>query len=264
MRNVLGFFLIGVMACAAWGQRPPIVTRQGDAHLTGPVKAGEGSMLDSYGPGIQAGADRLVATQCPSGGWNWTPEDCSATYQNLNGPIASGLLYAYGITNDPYHKGSAVSAGNYAKQYQYPNGTNRFSSDYAAMFIRLANATGDPTWSNFAKVNYFDLLGNATYGPAQNWDDAALIAEMTAYRGAYEVNILPWDFADIPWAAGALGYSTQQTTFVKQELWVPFGVPADTFLADNPICPKCGIPLSPANRVVEHPASQPETAPAPR
>jgi len=190
----------------------------------GPFEGGQAER--GVGPGIQAAADHLVATQCANGGWNWAVETCAATYYNLNGPIGRGLIDAYGYTSDPTHLAAAVKAGNYELTSTYTNGEYRGSSGSASFLYKLSQTSGNPTYSNWAAVEFFDELTNGTYGP-DNRDTAGWIALVQTGRSGSQINLRPWDFAELPWVAGIIGNPdsttppdgvSQQTMFLNAVL----------------------------------------------
>lgn len=187
----------------------------------GPVLSGTRSVgtpsLNRSVVGIQTAADHIVGQQCMDGGWGWPHASCTATYNNITGPIGTGLLRAYQVTNDPAHLAAAVAGGNFDLTFQYTNGESRFGA-YTAYFLwQLSQATGDPQYSTHAATKFFDELTAATYGPS-DLDTAGWIASVQAARTGYAINLRPWEFPRVLAVSGAIGNAGQQALFVQAVL----------------------------------------------
>ncbi len=164
--------------------------------------------------GLQDGADHIIGQQCTNGGFGWPHNSCSATFNNITGPICLGLLDAYQYTNDAAHLAAAVSGGDYDLTFQYTNGEARFGA-FAPYFLwRLSQASGDPQYSNHAATKFFDELTAGTYGP-DDLDTAGWILSVQTGRTGTWVNLRPWEFSNIIPAAAAIGNTGQVALFVQ-------------------------------------------------
>ncbi len=151
-------------------------------HLGERKSSGLAEPHSSLGPGLQAAADYVVASQCAVGGWCW-PNGmacCPNPPVNTAPPIALGLLNAYAHTSDPDHLAAAELAADWVMAYQYTNGEARFGSFTAMHLYRLSGVTGDSTYSDWAATEFYDELTAATYGP-DDLDTYGWIAAVQAY-----------------------------------------------------------------------------------
>jgi len=168
-------------------------------------------------PILQAGADHIVAQQCSDGGFGWPHDDCSATYHNITAPILLGVLHAYASTRDANHLAAAGAGGDFDLGSQWDNGEPRFGVQTPYFFMQLSAASGDPTYADHAAQEFFDALTAGTYGP-DDWDTAAFIANVFAYRTGTWVNLRPWEFCYLVQAARILGNPGQADAFVQAAL----------------------------------------------
>jgi hypothetical protein len=215
-RSVLVFattFMLLAVHSLAQAERPSraVPWHDGPA-MVGPSDAfvDEGG-LRAFGPGLQAGADHIIGFQCSNGGWGWPHEACpTTTYNNITGPIALGLLHAYGYTGDAAHLASAVAGGDYDLTFTYPNTEFRFGVFAPAFLHTLSGASGDGAYSSHAAVYFFDELTAKTYGTA-DLDTHTFIAAVQSGRIGGLINLRPWDFHMLPFAAGAIGNADSTT-----------------------------------------------------
>ncbi len=166
---------------------------------------------------LQAGADHIVAQQCPDGGFGWPHDDCGTTYHNITAPILLGVLRAWEETADANHLAAAVAGGDFELTSQYSNGEPRFGIQTPFFFMQLSAATGDSTYTDFASQEFFDALTAGTYGP-NDWDTAGLIQAVFTYRTGTWVNLRPWEFCNVVAAAAALGNPGQADAFAQAAL----------------------------------------------
>ncbi len=216
-RLVTGFVAVLLLAGTAWAggaQRPPIVAPTDGETALFDQSVGTGEVLRAIGPGMQAGADEIIADQCPNGGWNWPHGGCSATYNNITGPICLGLMHAYASTGDPDHKAAAVAGGNYDLTSVYGNGEARFGTSAPYFLWQLSALTGNAAYSTHAETKFFDELSGGTYGPS-NYDTAGWIASVQAGRTGPWINLRSWEFENIIPTAAAIGNAGQDTLFTN-------------------------------------------------
>ncbi len=185
----------------------------GDPAIGRPVYAARTMSL----AGLQSGADHIVGQQCPNGGFGWPHNDCSATYNNVTGPICLGLLDAYARTADVDHQNAAANGGNYDLTSQYGNGEARFGAFMAHFLWRLSAATGNPAYALHAETEFFDELDASTYGPS-DLNTAGWIGLVQAARAGTWVNLLPWEFHNIIPTAAAIGNAGQAAAFEQAVL----------------------------------------------
>ena len=159
---------------------------------------------------IQAGADRVVATQYTDGKWGW-PINVPPTYDNITGPIGLGLVSAYGVTADANHLNSAMLAGD-----SLVGMTADWVGTYNPMFlVKLADATGNASYLTQAS-SFYDDLRNGTYTrKGTDYDTAGFIAMVQAGRSGTWSNLLPWEFAPLAYAASRVGTQAQVDAFVQ-------------------------------------------------
>lgn len=168
-------------------------------------------------PILQAGADHIVAQQCPDGGFGWPHDDCGATYHNITAPILMGVLNAHTFTMDPAHLAAAVAGGDFDLTYQWSNGEPRFGAQTPYFLQVLSVHSGDPAYADHASQYFFDALQAGTYGP-DDWDTAAFIANVFAYRTGTWVNLRPWEFCTLVRAAATAGNPGQVDAFAQAAL----------------------------------------------
>ncbi|GAB4382745.1 MAG: hypothetical protein Kow0022_00940 [Phycisphaerales bacterium] len=198
--------------------RPPPAVPYGQAMpYAGPLmNRGMGGGDRNASTQIQDAADHIVNQQCTAttGGWGWPHDDCSATFNNITGPIATGLLRAYERTSDPAHLNSAILGGNYDLTYQYINGEARFATFTPAFLQDLSSVSGDPTYASWAASEFFDELAAGTYGPS-DLNTAGWIAAVQAGRAGTWINLLPWEFHLLITTAQDLGQPGQDALFLQ-------------------------------------------------
>jgi len=161
------------------------------------------------------GADYLIDLQFANGGWGWM-DNYTAPSSNTSGATGQGMLRAYDLTGNAAYLNSAKAAGNYQITVTYPSTTNsRFGTFDPYFMLQLSQRAGDNTWSNHAATNFYDALANGTYGAAGNLNTAGYISAVQANRattGAY-VNLRPWEFSTLAYAAEQIGQSGQDGLF---------------------------------------------------
>jgi hypothetical protein len=161
---------------------------------------------------MQAGGDRLTATQNTDGGWGWTLTGTSAT--NTIGPITQGLAAAYQTTGDADQLAALQRAGSFLLTK-----TNKFSPSDGLLAAKLDSVLGGTTYSSFVKTNYFDALAAGTYNrnnAGTLYTTTAMVDLIRTNRAAGGMsNLAAWDVgiglasaqavgADIaPWVTGA-------------------------------------------------------------
>jgi len=199
----------------ATAQVKPGVLRPWDDGMTSPDVGRPVAAAAALAPaGMQAGADHIAAQQCANGGFGWPHNDCSATYNNITGPICLGVLRAHGFTADPAHLNAVTSGAAYDMTFQYSNGEDRFGAAAAYFLWQTTVATGDAQYANHAATGFFDELSAATYGPS-DLDTAGWIASVQAARTGTWVNLRPWEFHTIVPAAAAIGNPGQEAAFLQ-------------------------------------------------
>lgn len=216
-----GFMSVLFTLLAGWAAASPprVVTPFGGEDSTGQPGAihhhsdEDDGVIASFGPGMGAGASHVISMQCGNGGWNWPHGGCSATYNNITGPICMGLLHVYDETGNLAALNAAIDGGDYDLTFAYSNSEERFSSFMPAFLRRLTVATGNNVYSDHAATGFFDELSAGTYGPS-DWDTAGWIAAVQAGRSGSLTNLRPWDFHNLPWVAGEIGNSGQQGLFL--------------------------------------------------
>ncbi len=208
---VVGILALVLSSGTAWG-RPPVVGAWGSTQALFDDSPGEGVAPRGVGPGLQAGADHIIAFQCLNNGWGWPHGGCPTTFNNITGPIALGLLNAYSHTGDPAHLASAVAGGGYDLTFQYPNLEFRFGAMTSYFLWQLSLASGDVQYSTHAATKFFDELTAGTYGPG-DLNTASWIAAVEAGRTGTWVNLRPWEFHTIIPTAAAIGNPGQAALF---------------------------------------------------
>lgn len=166
---------------------------------------------------LAAGADHILDQQCADGGFGWPHDDCSLTYHSLSSSIGFGLWAAYTLTADPWHLIGASNAGVFELSAEYDNGEARLGSVTPFFLLRLARATDNTTFSDFATDGLFDPLAAGTYG-TDDLDTAGWIASIETIRSGMWVNLRAWDFHTLIPAAAALGQPGQDDLFEQAVL----------------------------------------------
>jgi len=149
---------------------------------------------------FQAGGDRLIDMQQDDSGWDWPLNDgdlydLSAT--NTAGPIAMGLLASYQQTGDITHLAAATAAGDFIKAVSPPHSTGNGIFMHA-----LSAATGDASYANDVKAEYYDALRDDAYvRNGITYDTAGFGQFLLDVRG----NLAPWDIGLAAVGAARLG-----------------------------------------------------------
>jgi PEP-CTERM motif len=162
---------------------------------------------------IQDGADRVASLQNVDGKWGW-PLNAPPTFNNITGPIGLGMINAYGQTNDPAHLASATDAGNALDGL-----TANWVGTYNPMFmVALFDETGNNAYLNQAQ-SFFNALTAGTYerGAIINHDTTTFITAVQTEggRAAQWINLRPWEFAPLTYAASRAGTPAQQAAFLQ-------------------------------------------------
>jgi PEP-CTERM motif len=159
---------------------------------------------------IQDGADRVESLQDVDGKWGW-PLNAPPTYNNITGPIGIGALTAYGQTADPVHLGSATAAGDALDGL-----TADWVGTYNPMFlISLFDETGNSAYMTQAQT-FFTELGAGTYTRSgSDYTTASYITLVQTGRAGTWVNLLPWEFAPLTYAASRAGTPAQEAAFLQ-------------------------------------------------
>lgn len=88
---------------------------------------------------------------------------------------------------------SMVKAGNYNLDAQYGSGNPRLYSQTALNLWHLSALTGDNTYRDWVETIFYDRLNNGTYGPNQDLDIDAFIANIRT--GASVANLKAWEIS---------------------------------------------------------------------
>jgi hypothetical protein len=161
---------------------------------------------------LVAAAVHILDQQCHNGGFGWPHDDCSATFQNITGPILLGVLGTHNFTRDAAHLVGPVNGGAFGLTYAYDNGEARFPTFTPIFMFYLARASDNTTFSTFVSTRLFDELVAGTYGPA-DLDTAGWIADIESGRTGAWVNLRPWEFHTLIRAARELGQPGQDALF---------------------------------------------------
>jgi hypothetical protein len=207
--------LLAWHVAAAVAAQPGILKPFADDGIPLDVGRPTGPVSTMLAVGIQAGADHIITDQCLNGGFGWWPHgDCTATYNNITGPICLGLLSAYTDTGDVDHLNAALAGGGYDLTSVYGNMEFRFGA-FAPYFLwQLSLASGNPAYSTHAATYFFGELNAGTYGPG-NLNTAGWIAAVQAGRTGAWVNLRPWEFHNLIPAATAIGVAGQDALFLQ-------------------------------------------------
>ena len=159
---------------------------------------------------IQDGADRVDSLQHTDGKWGW-PLTAPPTYNNITGPIGIGQVSAYGETGDSDHLTSATDAGDALVGL-----TADWVGTYNPMFLlELYNETGTASYLTQAQSFYSDLDAGTYTRSSIDYDTNGFIALTQANRAGTWVNLLPWEFAPLTYAASQAGNATQESAFLQ-------------------------------------------------
>ncbi len=175
------------------------ITNPGSADISGIVV---GTAAESA---LQAGGDRLAATQNADGGWGWPLTGASA--QNTVGPIAMGLAKAYS------HTGSAsqLAALQKARTFLLAK-TNTFSPPDGYLAAELDRVFGGNTYKNHVIANYYGPLAAGTYnrnGAGTLYTTASYVTFIRNNRASIP-NLAAWDLGMGLVGAASCGASTSE------------------------------------------------------
>ena len=154
---------------------------------------------------LQAGGDRLVATQNTDGGWGWPLTGTSAA--NTVGPIAMGLAQAYQFTGNAGQLNALNLAGSFLL-----NKTNNFSPSDGYLAAELDRIFGGNVFKNHVITYFYQPLADGTYnrngaGTLYNTEQyVQLIRNSRASQGIG--NLAAWDIGMGLMAAASVGAST--------------------------------------------------------
>jgi hypothetical protein len=154
---------------------------------------------------IQNGGDRLVATQNTDGGWGW--ELSGPSEPNTIGPIAKGLIQAYGYS----FSASQLDAITKSRTYLL-NKTNTFSPSDGYLAKALDEVFGGTTCRDHMNTYFYGLLATNSYyrsngsGPYSTATYVQLIRDNRASQGI--PNLAAWDVGLGLVGAASCGAST--------------------------------------------------------
>jgi hypothetical protein len=151
---------------------------------------------------FQTGGDRLVDLQNVDGGWTWPLGDGTAASSPTNtaAPIAMGLLGAYSQTNDTAQYSSAVAAGDFIADVSPPHSTGN-----GIFMDALSDATGDLSYANDVRTEYYDALDAGAYvRNSVTYDTEGFADFLLTARG----NLATWDIGLAAVGAHRLGADT--------------------------------------------------------
>jgi hypothetical protein len=151
---------------------------------------------------IASGGNRLIETQNTDGGWGWPLAGDSA--KNTAAPIAMGLIAAYQATGQATYLDSAVKAGDFIKAISPPHSTGN-----GIFMSALSAVTGDVSYANDVKTEYYDALANGTYvRNTLTYDTAGFAQLIRTNRSGSQANMATWDLALAAVGAHRLGADT--------------------------------------------------------
>jgi hypothetical protein len=154
---------------------------------------------------LQAGGDRLAATQNTDGGWGWPLTGTSQ--QNTIGPIAMGLAKAYLNTGSASQLTALQNAGTFLSAK-----TNTFSPPDGYLAAELDQIFGGNTYKNHVKTYYYDKLAAGTYqinGVGTSYTTATYVAYIRSNRESQGIpNLAAWDLGMGLVGAASCGAST--------------------------------------------------------
>jgi hypothetical protein len=155
---------------------------------------------------LQAGGDRLIATQNTDGGWGWPVTGVSAP--NTIGPIGMGLSTAYSVTGDSTFRTGLQKVGTYMLTK-----SGNFSPSDGYLAVELDRVFGGTTYSDYVKANFYDKLAAGTYmrigvGDSTLYDTAAYVNRIRTVRSGTQANMAAWDIGVGLYAAAKIGADT--------------------------------------------------------
>lgn len=159
---------------------------------------------------MEDGGDWLLPLQQPDGSFPWTSDDPGSIFINVQAPIGQALIAAWQVTDRADFLDAAVDVGDYllANQAEFPDGNPVFRSYDAYFLTRLADATGDSTYSDHLQNFFWDRIEAGTYGPDADWDIVDYVAAEIDRRGdnpATREVVAAWDLALVAVAADESG-----------------------------------------------------------
>ena len=162
---------------------------------------------------IQSGADHLLTIQNTDGSFTALhgPSTAGPGNMNITGPIGMGSLSAYGVTGDASHLSGATSAANFlnAQTFGWVGTYNPF------FMLKTYDVTGNTAYKDKA-TGYFTQLTAGTYTGSNGvttYDTAGYISAVQGIRSGGDINLRPWEFAPLAYAAQREGSSSQETAF---------------------------------------------------
>ncbi len=165
---------------------------------------------------LQAGGDRLAATQNTDGGWGWPLT--GASQQNTIGPIAMGLAKAYLHTGNANQLAALQKAGAFLLAK-----TNTFSPPDGYLAAELDKVFGGNTYRNHVLTYFYNSLAAGTYnrnGAGTLYDTAGYINYLRTIRLSQGIpNLAAWDLGMGLVGAASSGASTSEwISGVKAEI----------------------------------------------
>jgi hypothetical protein len=154
---------------------------------------------------LQAGGNRLVATQNTDGGWGWPLTGTSAA--NTIGPIAMGLAQAYQFTGNKGQLDALNLAGSFLI-----NKTNNFSPSDGYLAAELDRIFGGNAFKNHVITYFYQPLANGTYnykGLGTLYNTAQYVNKIRTDRFNQGIaNLAAWDIGMGLMAAASAGAGT--------------------------------------------------------
>jgi len=215
---VVPMLVLASLAAQAGGNRPPVQPYEAATVAGEPsfcVLAKPGDVTKNQEGGWASVVTHIIGQQCDNGGFGWEHADCSATYQNLTGPILLGVLDNYArFSHDIDHLFANLDGGIFALTSVYPNGEARFATFNPLFLQELAAVTGNTSFTDYVTTRLFDELEAGTYGPNDR-DTAGWILEIQTVRTGTWVNLRPWEFSTLVPTSEALGNPGQSDLFTQ-------------------------------------------------
>jgi hypothetical protein len=162
-------------------------------------------------PAIQSGADHILTIQNTNGSFTWAhgPSTAGPGNTNITGPIGMGLVSAYGETGDSDHLTGATDAADFLLTK-----TSDWVGSYNPFFLlKTYDATGTTAYKDKA-TEFFDELAAGTYTrQSVDYNTAGYISLVKTGRSGSLINLRPWEFASLAYAAQREGSGAQATAF---------------------------------------------------
>ncbi|MBZ0109028.1 MAG: PEP-CTERM sorting domain-containing protein [Candidatus Scalindua rubra] len=166
-----------------------------------------------FADGIQSGADHILTIQNTDGSFTWEhgPSTAGPGHKNVTGPTGMGLLSAYGVTGDADHLTGATKAADFlsAQTFGWVGTYNPF------FLLKTYDATGTTAYKDKA-TEYFTQLTAGTYtggNGVTTYNTAGYISAVQSGRAGNLINLRPWEFAPLAYAAQRVGSGAQATAF---------------------------------------------------